>query len=269
MKELILNNLFGLVATLVVSFSIYFLQERKAKSADRERIKQTKKEIVDTIEAYIINNQNISESVILNFKNGIERANEVVIEKDWDSIALLQDISFRLQSSRHLAVDQKLTYANKLDQLISEWSSAKKLTLAFNDNDESEIVSKILELIDADKKTNANKYISELLASRRYHRTRNLIEKTERIESIQRLLTSLIIGLGVTSFITVILQKISEEILIDQSFVKFSFFTPTKVLLLICILVLLFAITMIFKFIRNAYLNKKDPFRYYRSKYRL
>lgn len=269
MKELILNNLFGLVVTLAVSFFIYFLQERKAKSADRERIKQTKKEIIDTIEAYIINNQNISESVILNFKNGIERANEVVIEKDWDSIALLQDISFRLQSSRHLAVDQKLTYANKLDQMIAEWSSTKRLNSAYNDKDESDLVNKILDLIDTEKKAGANEYLSELLMSRRYHRARHLLEKTERSESIVRVISSLAIGLALTSFLTFILRNFSEKFSLDQSVIKLTVFTPSKILLLIGVTLVLFLSFMIFKAIRNVYLYKKDPLREYRRRLNL
>ncbi|MBU3120786.1 hypothetical protein KPE71_11040 [Acinetobacter soli] len=269
MKELILNNLFSLVATLAISFFIYFLQERKAKSADREKIKQTKKEIIDTIEAYIINNQNISESVILNFKDGIERANEVVIEKDWNSIALLQDISFRLQSSRHLAVDQKLAYANKLDQMIAEWSFTKRLNLAYNDKDESNLVNKILDLIETEKKACANEYISELLTSRKYHQARHLLEKSERAESIFRLLSSLAIGLTLTSFVTYISRSLSENFSLDQDAIKLIDFTPYKILLVIGITLVLFLIFIASKAMRNAYLNKKYPSRRYKSKFRL
>ncbi|MFW2106198.1 hypothetical protein [Acinetobacter guillouiae] len=266
MKELILNNLFGLLATIVVSFIVYFLQDRKARSADRERIKQTKKEIIDTIEAYIINNQNISESVIINFKNGIERANEVLIEKEWDSIALLQDISFRLQSSRHLAIDQKLTYANKLDKMISEWSSTKKLNLAYNDTDESELVNKILDLISDDKKIDANQYISDLLLSRRYHKERYILEKNERFENVFRVLTSLGIGLLITTILTFILKIISDKFTFDQSNIQLTFWTPSKIFYII---VVLFAVAMIFKFIRNFYLNRKYPYRRYKKKFKI
>ena len=64
MKDFFINNTFGIVTTVIglsVSILIFFLQTRKANSALLEREKQVKKEIIDTVENYIINNKQVEE----------------------------------------------------------------------------------------------------------------------------------------------------------------------------------------------------------------
>ena len=98
MKDFFINNTFGIVTTVIglsVSILIFFLQTRKANSALLEREKQVKKEIIDTVENYIINNKQVEEDSFLNLKQGIERTNGLVIDKNWNWMCLLQDISFR------------------------------------------------------------------------------------------------------------------------------------------------------------------------------
>lgn len=257
MKELILNNLFGLLATIAVSFIVYFLQDRKARSADRERIKQTKKEIIDTIEAYIINSQDISESVFLNFKHGIERANEVIIEKEWDSIALLQDISFRLQSSRHLAVDQKLEYANKLDIMILSWSSAKKLNLEVNSQDEYVIVDQILNLINEEKKSDANNLISKLLNSRRFYRANYERYSKQKSDFLLRVVSSIILGLFITIIFTLLFKFYFDRVNYENNGLMKIVIITQDYLHYLYGFILVVIVSSLFFMIRNFYLNRK------------
>lgn len=74
MKEFFVNNTFGIITFIVglaVTIIIYFLQTRRADSAKLEREKQAKKEIIDTIENYIINEKQVNESTFLNLRSGI------------------------------------------------------------------------------------------------------------------------------------------------------------------------------------------------------
>ncbi|MCF0262979.1 hypothetical protein KW868_00625 [Acinetobacter guillouiae] len=269
MKELILNNLFGLVATIAVSFIVYVLQDRKARSADRERIKQTKKEIIDTIEAYIINNQDISESVFLNFKNGIERANEIIIEKEWDSIALLQDISYRLQSSRHLAVDQKLEYANKLDIMIHGWSSSKKLSSEANNQNESEIIDKILNIVNETKRPEATSLISNLLKSRHFYRAEYEYNKQLRSDFISRITSSVLLGLAITSLFTFIFKVYFDRADYENDGLTKLVLTTQSNLNYIYGLILVVIVGSLFIVIRNSYLSRKRINRILQNKSRI
>lgn len=221
MKEFFVNNTFGIITFIVgiaVTIIIYFLQTRRADSAKLEREKQAKKEIIDTIENYIINEKQVTESTFLNLRSGIERNNGIILDKDWNWMSLLQDISFRLQTSRHLATDQKLEYAKKLDNLIDIWNTDSNLTKSVHSNNEQVIINKILEYsAQKDEKTqnDLKDLIHKLLTIRRYNNAKSLSESEHKITVITRAVTSTFAGLtaaiGVFFIARAIDKKISYE----------------------------------------------------------
>ncbi|MCO8066632.1 hypothetical protein NI459_03100 [Acinetobacter schindleri] len=267
MKSFLLTNSFGIatfIIGIIVTAIFYFLQARKATSVYSERVKQSKKEIIDTIENYIINNKDISETTFINLKNGLERAYEVTIEKEWTYQALMQDISFRLQTSRHLATDQKLEYAKKLDSLIQNWSSSNKLSNSIGNSSENQIVKNIIELSrisDEDKKNELHNNISKLIEIRSYRIHQQYHDKQSTLVIFNRLLLSLTAG-TITSAIFVLSSKIFTKestsniakevktqpiIVIESSTIKQPFLISDNLLILtligsIILLVLLFKI---------------------------
>jgi len=270
MKEFFVNNTFGIITFIVgiaVTIIIYFLQTRRADSAKLEREKQAKKEIIDTIENYIINDKQVNESTFLNLRSGIERNNGIILDKDWNWMSLLQDISFRLQTSRHLATDQKLEYAKKLDNLIDIWNTDSNLTKSVHSNNEQVIINKILEYSSQkDEKTqnDLKDLIHKLLTIRRYNNAKSLNENEHKITVITRAITSTFAGLtaaiGVFFIARAIDKRISYESVAkettQQEVVKTSIQLSNDyqfLLILGMILIILILITTLILIRKNKY----------------
>ena len=201
MKDFFINNTFGIVTTVIglsVSILIFFLQTRKANSALLEKEKQVKKEIIDTVENYIINNKQVEEDSFLNLKQGIERTNGLVIDKNWNWMCLLQDISFRLQTSRHLATDQKLEYAQKLDKIINDWQIQQKINKNIQSEDENLIIEDILNKLKdqhSETKNEVIKSIYKLVELKNFSTIKKQIDFEKKFTLLTRVLTSASVGL--------------------------------------------------------------------------
>lgn len=228
MKDFLINNTFGIVTTILglsVSILIFFLQTRKANSALLEREKQVKKEIIDTIENYIINDKNVEEASFLNLKHGIERTNGLIINKSWNWMCLLQDISFRLQTSRHLATDQKLEYAQKLDSLISDWQTQQKIDKTIQSEDENLIINEILNKLkdqNSETKNEVIKSIYKLVDIKNINSIKKQIDIENKITVLTRAITSGSVGLIASLAAVFITSGLSEKYFDNKAKISIS-----------------------------------------------
>lgn len=113
-------SIFSILFGVIVAYVFYRLQKKDAASASAERKKHANAELIDVIESYIINKQEISRSVINNLTFASERYHLVSLRPDCTAITLLQDVALRLQRSRHLDIPQKTEYSVKIDSLIRD-----------------------------------------------------------------------------------------------------------------------------------------------------
>lgn len=223
MKDFFINNTFGIVTTVIglsVSLLIFFLQTRKANSALLEREKQVKKEVIDTIENYIINNKQVEEDSFLNLKQGIERTNGLVIDKNWNWMCLLQDISFRLQTSRHLATDQKLEYAQKLDKLINDWRTQQKINKNIQSEDENLIIEEILNKLKDQNSETKNEVINsiyKLVDLKNFNTIKKQLDFEKRLTLLTRALTSASVGLIASVGSIFIISGLNEKYLDNKA----------------------------------------------------
>lgn len=123
MQEFFNNNWLSMISILIgiaVAYVFYRLQKKDSASVSAERKKHAHAELLDVVESYIINKQELSESVIDNLIHASERYHSVVLRPLCTAISLLQDVALRLQRSRHLDIPQKSEYSVKIDALIRE-----------------------------------------------------------------------------------------------------------------------------------------------------
>lgn len=114
----VVSILFG----VFVSYVFYRLQKRDVVSAQQERTRRAVEELLDVIESYVISKQQLSEATIRNLIGASERAHRAELDSICTPISLLQDVTLRLQKSRHLDIAQKAQYATQIDALVSEIS---------------------------------------------------------------------------------------------------------------------------------------------------
>jgi len=123
MQEFLSTNWLSMISIVIgvfVAYIFYRLQKKDSASASAERKKHANSELIDVVESYIINKQEISSSVIDNLIDASERFHSVVLRPNCTAIALLQDVALRLQRSRHLDIPQKSEYSVQIDSLIRE-----------------------------------------------------------------------------------------------------------------------------------------------------
>lgn len=123
--------------------------------------------------------------MILNLKFGAERSHKIIIEKDWTSISMLQDISYRLQTSRHLSVTQKLNYSNVLDSLILEFMESNKFEEKLNYDEEiKNLTNKIIEEIPSHKTKEIKMAIMKIATISENSKYNDVSNKTMKLEMI-------------------------------------------------------------------------------------
>jgi hypothetical protein len=114
----ILLSIASIIVGIIVAVIFYKLQKKDITSAEIERIKRAREELLDVIESSVINKQNPTNDSIENLLDAVEREHKVSLSNVLNSIILLQDVSLRLQKSRHLDVDQKKVYIEEIEGLI-------------------------------------------------------------------------------------------------------------------------------------------------------
>lgn len=156
MQEFLSNNwlsIFSIVIGFFVAYIFYRLQKKDSASASAERKKHANAELIDVVESYIINKQEISRSVINNLIDASERFHSVVLRPNCTAITLLQDVALRLQRSRHLDIPQKSEYSVKIDALIRQVKmEMTPLTWETMTSDAKAIIEEVVSLVPEEKR---------------------------------------------------------------------------------------------------------------------
>ncbi|KII32617.1 hypothetical protein NL64_10880 [Pseudomonas fluorescens] len=156
MLEFLINNWLSIVSILIgllVAYVSYRVQKKDSVSASVERKKHAHSELLDVIESYLINKQQLSESVIENLIYAAERAHFVALRPECTTISLLQDVALRLQRSRHLDIPQKSEYSVAIDSLIRDVrASSQPLTWEKMKDESSGIITEVVGLVPEDRR---------------------------------------------------------------------------------------------------------------------
>lgn len=155
--------LFGLsiVIGLAITYTFYRLQRRQTVSAEAERKKQAKEELMEVVESYFINKQILSEEALDSLIAATEREYQVDLGPTCSPIAVLQDVNLSLQRSRHLDVSQKSSYVAQIEELLSRITTEHK-QMRFYSRRPVLLLKEIESAIQDDKKDSALKGIETL-----------------------------------------------------------------------------------------------------------
>ncbi len=126
----IVLSVVSIVIGAIVGYVFYRLQKRDVASAEVERIKQARAEILDILENNIINKQKISEEAIHNLLAASEREHNISLRNLCTPVTLLQDVALRLHRSRHLDIAQKTEYATYIGETILMIAESNKVISA-------------------------------------------------------------------------------------------------------------------------------------------
>ena len=247
MQSFIEANWLTLVSILIgvlVAFVFYRLQKKDSTSASHERKKHATNELLDVVESYIINKQQLSEHVVDNLIFASERDHLVALRGGCTPISLLQDVALRLQRSRHLDIPQKSEYSLKIDELIREIRERREPPpLEQLDKELQKNISTIQELIPNEKREEARKALSALASVS--EKRRELTTKRSTDDSVFQLLAPLLAGLGSSLAAATLASKFFSDGLTSVTSVLLSKIFPVfaaVLLLLLTLLVLLIAL---------------------------
>ncbi|WP_124136016.1 hypothetical protein [Pseudomonas aeruginosa] len=82
---------------VLVAYVFYRLQRKDSASAASERTKHATADLLDVVESYVINKQELSRKLIDNLIEASERLHAVSLTPTCTPITLLQDVALRLQ----------------------------------------------------------------------------------------------------------------------------------------------------------------------------
>lgn len=138
---------------VLVAYVFYRLQQKGSASAVSERTKHATADLLDVVESYVINKQDLSLTLIDNLIQASERFHTVSLNPACTPITLLQDVALRLQRSRHLDIPQKSDYSTKIDELILEIrTELEPLTWERMRSDSTDIITEVLAVVPNEHK---------------------------------------------------------------------------------------------------------------------
>jgi hypothetical protein len=188
-------TLLSIVIGALVAFVFYRLQEKDFASASQERKKRAKSELLDMVESYIINKQELSEHAVENLIVASERDHVVSLRGRCSSVSLLQDVALRLQRSRHLDIAQKSEYSSKIEELIREIQEEAKTSASDQFSKEfRQNLSAIESLIPHERREEARKPVDAL--SLLIVRRRDLTAKKSDDNSLFPITGALVAGIA-------------------------------------------------------------------------
>lgn len=227
MQSFLANNWLSIVSILigvVVAYFFYRLQKRDSASASVERKKHAHFELLDVIESYLINKQELTKSVIINLIAAAERYHSVQLSPACTPISLLQDVALRLQRSRHLDIPQKSEYSVSIDRLIqdetrdhrpSKWESVKA--------DSMDLINHVVALVPTEHQPDVREKLGTLGAIGALTRERGeVIDRMEstsaKFSAISALTAGLAAALVASSVGTKLLSDMNESanLLVDK-----------------------------------------------------
>ncbi|POA86211.1 hypothetical protein C1882_10505 [Pseudomonas sp. FW305-E2] len=166
MSDFISNNWLSIASILIgvlVAYVFYRLQQKDSASAASERTKHATSDLLDVVESYVINKQDLSRTLIDNLIQAAERFHKVSLSSSCTPITLLQDVSLRLQRSRHLDIPQKSNYSTKIEELISDVrTELEPLTWERMRFDSSEIITEVLAVVPVEHRQQVEEDLNKL-----------------------------------------------------------------------------------------------------------
>lgn len=192
------NNWLSILSILIgiaVAYIFYRLQKKDGTSASMERKKHARSELLDVIESYIINKQNLTEHIIENLMHASERDHLVVLRPEYTTVSLLQDVALRLQRSRHLDIPQKSEYSEKIERLIVQIrGSRNSAQLVGLENEIANAVLELQQLVSAESQQRAQELVS-IITSLAQH-SRNDANKVNEVKARLLALTTAMLGVA-------------------------------------------------------------------------
>lgn len=116
----IISVVLGGVFSYLISALFYRRQRKESNTIALERTRRAHHEILDILESYIINKEVIRIVQIKHLIESCEREYDSNLQNFVSPMTLLQDVSFRLQKSKHLNVQEKSNYAQIVEGLVNE-----------------------------------------------------------------------------------------------------------------------------------------------------
>ena len=171
------NNWPAIIISSIIGFAPVIYDFKNSSNAEKERISQSKNELLDILENFIINNREINFDVIKHLKNSVTRKYSID-NKDLNSaLFIVEDLNLRFEKSNHLAAEQKEEYSKKINKVFDEIDNMEKETPIIDPNMvsiyqikeklESDDVDEALNLINnsiiLEKRPNKNKSKIRLL----------------------------------------------------------------------------------------------------------
>jgi hypothetical protein len=211
------NNWLSIVSILIgilVSYVFYRFQKNDSISASSERKKHALAELIDLVESYIINKQEVSEDVIDNLIMATERYHSVVLRPSCSAISMLQDVALRLQRSRHLDIGQKSEYSEKIRLLIFEVrNNARPSHVALVNFEIKDRFFELENLLKPGNEEAANKLFSEIsdLIDKRMEVSLRSYEDNESFRKLRTIASSLL-GITATLAVFVVGSKLAPEL---------------------------------------------------------
>jgi hypothetical protein len=236
-------TLISILIGVLVAFFFYRLQKKDAVSAGAERKKHANRELLDVVESYIINKQELSEQVVENLIHASERDHQVLLRESCTPISLLQDVALRLQRSRHLDIPQKSEYSQKIDSLITQIRESKEVpSLDRLDKELRDGLSLLQSMVPEGKEAEAKKAL-DAIARVSEKRTEMSATKTQT-DSLFEWSAPIIAGIAATLGATTLgSELLSDEVLGLSPSLSFSTsFLVLSALLLIAMVVSVFPI---------------------------
>ncbi|WP_346399793.1 hypothetical protein [Pseudomonas syringae] len=220
MQDFLANNWLSIVSILigvVVAYFFYRLQKRDSASASVERKKHAHFELLDVIESYLINKQELTKNVIINLISAAERYHSVDLRLGCTPISLLQDVALRLQRSRHLDIPQKSEYSVSIDRLIQDetrnnrpatWESMTVDTLA--------VIEQVIALVPTDHQLDVREKLGTLAAmgalTKKHGDVIDKIDSTgAKLSALSALTAGLAAALVTSSVGTKLLSEMNES----------------------------------------------------------
>lgn len=161
LTDFFIGNWLSIASILIgvlVAYVFYRLQRKDSASAAAERTKHAIADLLDVVESYIINKQDLSRKLIDNLIEASERLHTVSLTPICTPVTLLQDVALRLQRSRHLDIPQKTDYSVKIDELIIQVKAElEPLTWERMKADSSEIIEGVLKVVPEEHRAEVEK----------------------------------------------------------------------------------------------------------------
>lgn len=219
MLDFLVNNWLSIVSILIgliVAYVSYRVQKKDAVSASVERKKHAHSELLDVIESYLINKQQLSESVIENLIYAAERAHFVALRPECTTISLLQDVALRLQRSRHLDIPQKSEYSVAIDSLIRDVkASSQPLTWEKMKEESSEIITEVVRLVPEDRRVDIEEKLLTLGAigtiARSFGEVTMIVDRSSRLTWFTAAISGVAATLAASTVGTKLLMGAGEQ----------------------------------------------------------